>query len=238
MIWYEALPTDKSWNSLWSGYVACSCRGIRRLDAHCSACGEPPHSAKQSTYFEFTDANGVKHSIASATYMGVEGRYEDWVYLQMLEREWLRPITDEDRFLKISERSRPSARAIVVLVFWTYFETKIERLLRVSLSKLPSSVMEDLLQRYSSVGSRMDRLYRIAFSTSYNSDLIDTGYSNTASLLQRVQASRNKFMHGHPEAIDDTLVEDLISGLKEEHESWIAVFNRRIAEALASNPRV
>ena len=38
-------------------------------------------------------------------------------------------------------------------------------------------------------------------------------------------------MHGHPEAIDDALVEELVAGLKDEHEGWIAVFNRRLREA-------
>jgi hypothetical protein len=26
--------------------------------------------------------------------MGAEGRYEDWVYLQMIEHEWKRPVSD------------------------------------------------------------------------------------------------------------------------------------------------
>ena len=91
--------------------------------------------------------------------MGGEGKYEDWVYLKMLEREWLRPITDADRFLSISERCRPSPRAIVILVFWTYFETRIERLFRETMAALPEAVTEDLLRRYSSIGSRLDRVY-------------------------------------------------------------------------------
>ena len=45
-----------------------------------------------------------------------------------------------------------------------------------------------------------------------------------------VQKCRNRFTHGHPEAIDDALVEELVAGLKNEHEGWIAVFNRRLKE--------
>ena len=96
---------------------------------------------------------------------------------------------------------------------------------------LPESVMEDLLRRYSSVGSRLDRLYKIVFSSTYWADLKDLGYSNVANLLERVQQRRNEFAHGHPEAIDDSLVKDLVAGLKEEHQSWIAVFNKRISYA-------
>ena len=46
-----------------------------------------------------------------------------------------------------------------------------------------------------------------------------------------MQAAWNRFAHGHPEAIDDSLVEDLVAGLDDEHEAWIAVFNRRLKEA-------
>ena len=159
---------------------------------------------------------------------GAEGRYEDWVYPKMLEREWLRPITDADRFLSISEECRPSPRAIVIMVFWTYFETRIERLFRETMTALPQAVTENLLRRYSSIGSRLDRLYRVAFSTTYWADLNDLGHSKVSHLLQHIQARRNDFAHGHPEAIDGSLVEELVAGLKDEHESWIAVFNRRI----------
>ena len=45
-------------------------------------------------------------------------------------------------------------------------------------------------------------------------------------------------MHGHPEAIDDALVEELVAGLKDEHEGWIAVFNRRLKEARKQSRRL
>lgn len=38
-------------------------------------------------------------------------------------------------------------------------------------------------------------------------------------------------MHGNPEAIDDTLVRDVVTGLKDEHEGWIAVYNKRRKES-------
>ena len=31
-LWYESLPDDQSWFSLWSAYVRCACSGIRPLD--------------------------------------------------------------------------------------------------------------------------------------------------------------------------------------------------------------
>lgn len=162
-----------------------------------------------------------------AVFMGAEGRYEDWVYLIMLEREWMRPLTEADHFLTISESHRPAARAVIVLVFWTYFETRIERLLREALIGIPDPIVEDMLRRYSSVGSRLDRLYRTLFATTYWADLKEVGFESVSTLLQCVQQRRNDFVHGKPEAIDDALVNDLVSCLKDEHESWIAVFNKR-----------
>jgi hypothetical protein len=223
-MWFEEFTDGKSWATLWCGYIRCGCGGIQPTNSPCPACG----AAIPSDWLIVCHEDGSEDRVPCA-FMGAEGRYEDWVYLQMLEREWLRPITDADRFLNIAEGSRPSARSIVILVFWTYFETRVERLLRETMRDLPSTVMEDLLRRYASVGSRLDRLYKILFSTTYWSDLKELGYSEVASLLERVQQRRNEFSHGHPEAIDDALVTEIIAGLKDEHESWIAVFNRRMS---------
>jgi hypothetical protein len=154
-------------------------------------------------------ADGTEQRIPPA-FAGGEGGYEDWVYLIMLEREWLRPVIDADRFLNVAEGSRPSARAIVVLIFWTYFETRIERLFREVLKGLPVSVTEDLLRRYASIGARLDRLYKVVFLTTYWADLESLGYVSVSKLLIRVQQRRNEFVHGHPEAIDDALVADLV----------------------------
>ena len=88
-----------------------------------------------------------------------------------------------------------------------------------------------LLERYSGIGNRLDRLFKVVFSTTYRADLSELGYGNVAALLKRVEGCRNRFVHGEPEAIDDSLVEALVGGLKDEHEGWIAVFNRRLKEA-------
>jgi len=166
--------------------------------------------------------------------MGAEGRYEDWIYLQMLQREWDRPAADFDRFAHFSKDEQPSARAALVLLFWGYFETRLERLLRSAMRSLPISVLEDALQRYSSVGARLDRLYRIFFGLTYFDDLIACGYEEVAKLLRNVHTRRNEFAHGKPQAINDDLVTALVSGLKAEHEAWISVFNRRIARTRAN----
>ena len=196
------------------------------MEAECPVCGEAP---PKQDWVVVRDADGNEHRVLPA-FNGAEGRYEDWIYLRMLEREWLRPV-DADLYDSIPDDRRPSARAIVVLVFWSYFETRIERLFRETAKGVPEKVMEHLLDRHSFVGARMDRLYRVVFSSTYRADLNDLGYGQVAALLKRVEQSRNRFTHGQPEAIDDVLVEQLVAGLKDEHEGWIAVFNRRLREA-------
>ena len=169
--WYESLPVGRSWAALWSGYVRCACGAIWSMEAGCPVCGEAP---PKEEWVVVRDADGTKYRVPWA-FNGAEGRYEDWIYLSMLEREWLKPV-DADLYDSIPDYSRPSARAIVVLLFWSYFETRIERLFRDTGNAVPEKVMAHLLGRYSSVGARMDRLYRVVFSTTYRADLNDLGY--------------------------------------------------------------
>ena len=94
-MWYEALPEEKSWaTALWGGYIICRCRGIRLVDSQCPVCGDPPPSG-QAQLMRFADGEEV---LVSPTFMGAEGRFEDWVYLRMIEHEWKRPVLDTDRF--------------------------------------------------------------------------------------------------------------------------------------------
>lgn len=230
LLWYESMPDDWSWELLWSGYIRCMCGGIRTIDleAQCGACGKTWVEVEPAPLV-MRDTDGHELSL-KPDFAGGEGGYEDWVYLRMLEREWRRPV-DDDLYGSVPENSRPSARAIVVLVFWSYFETRIGRLFRETTKAVPGQVMDYLLERHSSVGARMDRLYRVVFSSTYRADLNDLGYGRVASLLKRVEQCRNRFTHGHPEAINDALVEELVAGLKDEHEAWIAVFNKRLGES-------
>ena len=223
--WYESLPADQSWFSLWSAYVRCVCGGIRPLEGPCPVCGK---DAPHPDWVVVRDADGTE-LLVPPVFAGADGGYEDWVFLRMMEQEWLR-ATEADLYASIPEDHRPSARAIIVLVFWTYFETRIDRLFRETGRTVPRQVMAHLLDRYSGIGNRLDRLYRVVFSTTYRADLSDLEYGNVAALLKRVEACRNRFVHGEPEAIDDSLVDALVAGLKDEHEGWIAVFNRRLKE--------
>jgi len=162
-------------------------------------------------------------------FMGAEGSMEDYIYLQMLQREWERPEVEFERFSYYSDEMRPSARAALVLLFWGYFETRIERLHRQAMRVLPKRVLDDQLRRYSGIGARLYDLYKIFFDTTYFDDLRKLGHANVAALLEDIHKRRNEFAHGKPQAINDAIVKALVEHLQEEHEAWIAVYNMRVA---------
>jgi len=164
-------------------------------------------------------------------FAGAEGRYEDWIYLRMLEREWKRPVTETDTIDPGNPAAQPSPRAAIVILFWSYFETRIERLLRAGMRNIAPRVVEDMLQRYSSIGSRLDRLYRVLHETTFWADLTDLGFDDVRRHLTQVQERRNAFAHGDPRAIDDARVTSVVEMLSREHDAWIAIFNRRHSRA-------
>ncbi|WP_050425883.1 hypothetical protein [Bradyrhizobium tropiciagri] len=166
--------------------------------------------------------------ILRPTFMGAEGRYNDYVYLQMLQREWERPAPDFEVFSHFADSERPSARAALVLLFWGYFETRIERLHRTAMRTLPPRVLNNQLRRYSGIGSRLYDLYKIFFDTNYFDDLRAHGHAAVADLLKDIHERRNEFAHGKPQAINDATVTALVENLQAEHEAWIAVYNARV----------
>jgi hypothetical protein len=228
-MWYEDLPAGSTWSSLWHGYILCgNCGGIRRPDVACPACNVGPYSSEPTTMqIEGRDV------VLYPTFCGAEGRFQDYIYLQMLQREWERPAPEFERFAGFPHEERPSARAALVLLFWTYFETRIERLLRGGMHRLPVAVCNELLDRHGSIGQRLYRLYKIIFDSNYFEDLMEFGFQDIAKLLVDVHDRRNKFAHGNPQAIDDSTVDSLVASLKREHEAWITVFNRRATKPSA-----
>lgn len=216
--WFESLPSGRPWSSLWYGLVLCGCGAIRAPEL-CRVCFKS--ISAEPTVVEI--GPGQFEQICPAM-RGAEGRYEDYLYLELIEREWRRPIDASDAGLHVSIAERAS----VVMLFWTYFEGRIERLLRLGLATVPDALREDVLTKYASVGSRMDRLYKLIFDTTYFNDLRAVGAANVVDLLGEVQARRNEFAHGNPSAINDALAEQVVHGLKDEHFAWIDVFNRRV----------
>ena len=160
-------------------------------------------------------------------FLPAEGRYEDSVLLQMIQHESSKSL-ERNLYTSIPEPHRPSARAGVVLLFWTYFEARIERLFRKTAVSVPPRVLDHLLKQNRDVGRRIKRLYQVVFSSTYFADLDHLGFRKSSELLQKTQIARNQFIHGHPEAINDVLVDNLVDGLEDEHRGWIAVFNSRL----------
>jgi hypothetical protein len=62
------------------------------------------------------EIDGKEFTVAAA-FMGAEGRYEDYIFLQMLQFEWERPITAFEGFSHFPEDERPSARAAFTFLF-------------------------------------------------------------------------------------------------------------------------
>jgi hypothetical protein len=219
--WAERVEAGENWSNLWNGYVICgACSGIRRYVGPCPACGAPEPSMD---LMRVIDESGEAIEVIPAQ-MGAEGRYEDYVFLRLMQREWQRSDTIGNDL--VSYRST-SPRAAIVLLFWTYFETKIERLLRAGMNGNGRRLIDDTLERYASVGSRMDRLYKVVFNSSYAGDLKEVGYESVWTFIREVQERRNAFIHGDPSTIDDALVNRVVKCIEDEHCAWIAVFNKR-----------
>lgn len=106
------------------------------------------------------DKYGQEFEIPMNTMMGAEGRYEDYVYLNMLEQEWRRPVSKYDAMPFMSQDKKPAAKAIIVLVFWTYFETRIERLLASAMRNLPDSIRQNLFKTQAKGYRRRKRFRR------------------------------------------------------------------------------
>lgn len=237
-MWFDDLSPGTPWTSLWHEYIRCgACAGIRTTEDPCPSCGAslPTEGVRMAILQDgtgvvledgqevlFDDAQIVR--VANA-YNGGETRYEDYVYLAVLEREW------EHRMQAPSEQKsfadRVPVGTAIVLIFWTYFESRIEYLLRAGLHHIPTRFLEDALVRHPTITSRMKRLYKIAFDSTYHADLSQLGYEDVSQHLARVQARRNSFVHGTPQSIDDPLITSVVAMLKREHEAWIAVYNLR-----------
>ena len=156
--------------------------------------------------------------------------YSPYVFLQLMHREWRRPMDEEDTFSGLPEGSRPARRLLLVLTFWTYFESLMGWFYESATRNLPGRVSSDLLRRYNSIGGRLDRLHRVLFDSTYGQDLDLLGFASVRRHLELIQTQRNAFMHGNPQSITDSLVEETVVLIPKFHEAWIESFNRRCAK--------
>jgi len=144
------------------------------------------------------------------------------VLLDQIRAEWERPVTKGSRF-----SGRASPKLVIVVLFWTLFEVMMERFFESAFADLPGELGEELLQRFSSIGSRLDRLYRRRWGITFWNDLATAGFPEVAEHLKIIQERRNAFIHGNPEVIDDALVQETLKRLVDVQNGWIALFNKR-----------
>lgn len=113
-MWYDALEPGRQWSTLWSGYILCgNCSGIRKVEGPCPACNAPPYSIEP----DIVRLDDGREVTTMPTFAGAEGRYEDWVYLRLLEREWKRPLTEADMPSPADPRGNLSPRASIVVLY-------------------------------------------------------------------------------------------------------------------------
>lgn len=221
-------PTTSSddwewWWGAWRDRIRCgTCRALMNVKAPCPVCATDYSKLEQTEIV----IDGRVHLVPPAFNGPLD--WSPYVMLKLMYRDWQRPLGDQDASLPADKR--PSSRVLVVLIFWTYFETLMGWYYETATSALPKPVASDLLTRYGTIGARIDRLHRILFEARYCEDLDDLGHTAVRAHLNNLQKQRNAFVHGNPEAIGDALVEDTVRLLPEFHEAWIESFNLRCAK--------
>lgn len=213
------------WWGGWKDLFTCgNCWGFIGKTSVCPVCG---NDYRNPAPLEII-VDGKLHVMPQA-FAGALG-WSHYVMLQLMHREWRRPLLDEVDPSSVPPGHKPSPRVLVVLLFWTFFETMMGRFYETATAGLPGSVGSDLLKRYNSIGSRLDRLHRVLFATTYAKDLDQLGHEAVRQHLENVQEQRNAFMHGNPEAISDGLVEETVKMMPAFQEAWTQAFNLRCAK--------
>lgn len=220
--WKSIRKNGEAWTAVWRNYILCHCGGIRTVSGQCSACGGPPYDL---TPLVHRTPSGEEFTVGPA-FMGAEGRYEDYELLSLIEQEWKRPPPIQASHFA----SGMSARAAVVVLYWTYFETRMARLVQRGMADLPDLYRKRINDRSQNITTYMHDTYKQVYGVTYYDDLSSVGSEHIAGHLAQVQDSRNRFIHGEPRAVSDRVVERVVSRLYEEHEAWIDVFNLRLRE--------
>ena len=200
---------------MWGGLVHCGKCNALHHGFTCTVCGHKPDVEPHMMVID-----GVR--VPSYIQAGAVP-YSVFVLLDLIRFECERPPT-----VPASGRAHPaSERLVIVILFWTLIEGLMERFYTAAFADLPGELAQELLQRFPSIGGRLDRLYRRRWGMTFWDDLTEAGYPDAAKHLRAVQAARNAFVHGNPKAIDDALVQVTLDQLRNTQLGWIAVFNRR-----------
>src|SRR5256885_39844 len=83
VMWYGDLKPGSPWLALWYDYIRCGCGGIRKVEGTCPACGAMMIDHEPIT---IQLADGTKVPSPQNCYAGGEAGYQDYMYLEMIER--------------------------------------------------------------------------------------------------------------------------------------------------------
>lgn len=212
------------WTRFWGSIITCgSCGAIYDPTCECPVCKRQPVAPTKDVGDPHHDTE-----LPGVVYAGAID-WTTYLLLGMMETEWNRPAAPDSTLSCLPPSRRPSPRLVVVLLFWTMFEHLMDRFFRAATDSLPRAVASDLLSRYSGIGVRLDRLYPILFEAKFRSDLEALGYHQLHQDLSTIQSQRNQFMHGDPEAIDESLVTLVVHQLDTIQAAWVALYNFRCA---------
>src|SRR5689334_4131573 len=91
-MWLNDLPAGDSWMGIWKNKFTCgSCRGIIS-DLKCPLCG---YDQNVRTIPEYKLPDGSSMKVPSLQLMGAF-EWSTHVLLRLMQREWERPIVEED----------------------------------------------------------------------------------------------------------------------------------------------
>jgi hypothetical protein len=212
------------WWGVWRDRIRCgTCEALMDLKSTCPVCATDHRNVGPTEFVLEEKTIAVPPAFAGAL------DWSPYVMLKLMHREWVLPPA-EGEALSPTKGSGPSARVLVLLVFWTYFETLMDWFYERATADLPPSIAKDLLARYSSIGARLERLHRVLFGAVYGEDLARLGQAPVWLHLQDIQRQRNAFMHGNPESINDALVENTVMIMPDFQQAWIQSFNFRCAK--------
>jgi hypothetical protein len=218
-MWLENLEPGESWMGVWKALFRCDqCNGLIS-DHVCPLCGYG-HKTRE---VEFKNADGAIVKIPQLTVKGAL-EWSTYSFITLIQREWERPIIEEEA--AVIYKNVPQKLMIVVL-FWTLFENLMERFFTDALKSTPKNIAADLLRRYSGIGARLDRLYKIVFNVTFREDLELIGYEHLYKHLKILQDKRNDFMHGNHEAINESLINETVKHFQDVQYVWIQLYNKR-----------
>jgi hypothetical protein len=224
-MWLNTLKPGDSWMGVWLNKFTCGkCNGIIEITDTlvCPICNN--ENRGNETTFLLKD--GTEAKIPTTQLMGPID-YTSYTLLELMRREWERPLLNHNQ--PTSSDYKIPERLLIVILFWSLFEGLMDTFFSKALRQIPKNISEDLLNRYSTIGSRMDRLYKLLFSVTFKDDLVSIGKKDVYDHLIQLQNKRNEFIHGKPDAIDETLINDTIEKLQETQAGWIILYNRRCA---------